>query len=134
MTLINARTQSPLAHHVELADTSAERRRGLLGRDTLPAGSAMVITRCSAVHTIGMRFAIDVAFVDSRGRVRKIVEGLVPWRMAMSIRSSAVIEFPAGSLKDALAVGDSVYLTGPMRATVAPRWASVSSQNSSTSG
>ena len=134
MELINTRTGAAVASAVELADTSAARRRGLLGRGSLPAGHALVITRCNAVHTIGMRFAIDVAFVDSSGRVRKIVENVVPWRMAMSITSTAVIEFAAGSLKDMLAVGDSVYLTGPIRASVAPRWAAVSSQNSSTSG
>ena len=101
----------------------------------MPAGHAMVITRCNAVHTIGMQFAIDVAFIDSHGRVRKIVTGLVPWRMAMSLTASATIEFPAGALQDGvLSVGDSVYLTGPIRARVAPRWASVSSQNPTTSG
>lgn len=133
--LINARTESSLASDLELADTSARRRRGLLGRDRLAPGAALLITRCNAVHTIGMRFAIDVAFVDSRGRVRKIVQHLVPWRMAMSLSASAVIEFPAGALGDgALAVGDRVYLAGPTLATVAPRWASASSQNSRTSG
>jgi len=134
MRLINSRTEATLAWNVELAETSAERRRGLLGRDVFPTGSAMVITRCNAVHTIGMRFPIDVAFIDSRGRVRKIVRQLVPWRMAMALTASATIEFPAGTLHDVLAVGDSVYLTGPIRARVAPRWASVSSQNPTTSG
>jgi uncharacterized protein len=135
ISLINARTGSTLASSVELADTSAERRRGLLGRQGMAAGQAMVITRCNAVHTIGMQFAIDVAFIDSHGRVRKIVTGLVPWRMAMSLTASATIEFPAGALQDGvLSVGDSVYLTGPIRARVAPRWASVSSQNPTTSG
>jgi uncharacterized membrane protein (UPF0127 family) len=110
--LINARTDSPLATSVELAQTSRERRRGLLGRDGCPIGSALVITRCNAVHTVGMRFAIDVAFVDSRGRVRKVVEHLVPWRIAVSPLASAVIEFPAGALRHgALVPGDSVCLT-----------------------
>jgi uncharacterized membrane protein (UPF0127 family) len=145
MLLINARTDSPLATSVELAQTGRERRRGLLGRDGLPGGSALIITRCNAVHTVGMRFAIDVAFVDSRGCVLKVIENLVPWRIAVSPLASAVIECPAGALHDALRVGDSLYISTEdgvarrfqgrfNRATVAPRWAAVSSRNSTTSG
>jgi uncharacterized membrane protein (UPF0127 family) len=131
--LRNASTDATLASRVEVAQTSAERRRGLLGRDGLADGSAMVITRCNAVHTIGMRFPIDVAFIDAQGRVRKVVEDLAPWRMAMSLPATTVIEFPAGALKDgALLPGDTVHLSGVSLAKVAPRWASVSSQNSAT--
>ena len=111
MLLINARTGTPLAESVELADTSAARRRGLLGRDGLPRGSALVLTPCNAVHTIGMRFAIDVAFVDGRGVVRRIVRELRPWRMAVSPFASMAIEFGGGELRRAaLRVGDRLYL------------------------
>jgi len=111
MLLINARTGTPLAESVELADTSAARRRGLLGRDGLPRGSALVLTPCNAVHTIGMRFAIDVAFVDGRGFVRRIVRELRPWRMAVSPFASMAIEFGGGELRRAaLRVGDRLYL------------------------
>jgi uncharacterized protein len=66
-----------------------------------------VLSRCNAVHTIGMRFAIDVAFVDSHGRIRKIVKDLPPWRMAMSPFASVTIEFAAGVLDEQAArVGD----------------------------
>lgn len=111
MLLINARTGTPLAESVELADTSAARRRGLLGRDGLPSGAALVLTPCNAVHTIGMRFAIDVAFVDGRGVVRRIVRELRPWRMAVSPFASMAIEFGGGELRRAaLRVGDRLYL------------------------
>jgi uncharacterized membrane protein (UPF0127 family) len=110
--LVNARTDASLANTVELAMTSAERRKGLLGRDAMAPRSALVITRCAAVHTFWMRFPIDVAFVDSSGIVKKVVEDLGPWRMAGALFASSVIEFPAGTLKDgALRVGDRVYLT-----------------------
>jgi len=112
MALKNSRSGAVIASSVELAMTSAERRRGLLGRDSMEPDSAIVITRCNAVHTFWMRFAIDVAFVDSSGTVKKIVEGLVPWRMAGTLFASTVIEFPAGTLKyGALQVGDRVFLT-----------------------
>jgi uncharacterized membrane protein (UPF0127 family) len=112
MALKNSRSGDVLASSVELAMTSAERRRGLLGRDAMTPDSALVITRCNAVHTFWMRFAIDVAFVDASGTVKKVVEGLGPWRMAGALFASTAIEFPAGTLRDgALQVGDRVYLT-----------------------
>ena len=112
MALQNSRSGAVLASSVELAMTSAERRKGLLGRDAMMPGSALIITRCAAVHTFWMRFPIDVAFVDSSGIVKKVVEDLGPWRMAGTFFASTAIEFPAGTLKDgALRVGDRVYLT-----------------------
>jgi uncharacterized membrane protein (UPF0127 family) len=111
LRLVNARTEQPVASAVEVADTRATRRRGLLGRDGLAAGSALMLTPCNAVHTVGMRFAIDVVFVDSRGHVRKIVHNLPPWRMAVSPLSRATIELSAGELgADRLRVGDRLYL------------------------
>jgi uncharacterized membrane protein (UPF0127 family) len=113
MALINASTRAAVASSVEIAQTSAQRRRGLLGRDGMAAGSALVITRCNAVHTFGMRFRIDVAFVDRHGLVRKVVEDLAPWRIALSPLATTVIEFPAGALKNGLLMpGDRVSLVG----------------------
>jgi hypothetical protein len=109
--IVNERTGRILASRVEVANTSATRRKGLLGRSELPYASALVISRCNAVHTIGMRFAIDVAFVDSSGLIKKIVNGLGPWRMAMSPFASLTIEFAAGSLDgDAAQVGDRLIV------------------------
>lgn len=110
-TLVNAQTGAVIAASVEIAQTSAARRRGLLGRDGLPKGSALIITRCNAIHTIGMRFAIDVAFVDAEGCVRKIVQWLQPRRIAIAPRAGVTIELAAGALpSDRLRVGDRVYL------------------------
>lgn len=127
MRLVNARTERPVASTIELANTRATRRRGLLGRDGLPPGAALVLTPCNAIHTIGMRFAIDVVFVDSRGRVRKVVHNLRSWRMAVSPLSRATIEFPAGGLDaEAVKVGDRLYLApvtndeAAMRAAAGP--------------
>ncbi len=109
--LVNARTGATVATVVEVASTSRARRRGLLGRDGLAPGSALVITRCNAVHTVGMRFVIDVAFVDAAGCVRKVVQRLPPWRMAMSPRAVAAIEFAAGQLGEgAVRPGDRLAL------------------------
>ena len=111
LTLMNARTQCAVADDVEVALSRHARRRGLLGRNGLAPFSAMVLAPCAAVHTMFMRFAIDVVFVDADGRALRIVSGLAPWRAAMAPMAHAVIELPAGTLASReVAVGDPLYL------------------------
>jgi len=110
-TLINQQTNAPISTIVKVADTRRTRRKGLLGRDAMDPAEALIITPCFMIHTAFMRFAIDVVFIDRRGRVLKIVQKLAPWRMAIAPRAHAVIEMAAGALDTRpLAVGDSVCL------------------------
>src|SRR3954447_848419 len=89
----------------EVAESRHERRRGLLGRDSVEG--ALVLTRCRWVHTLGMRFAIDAAHLDERGVVvrtttmRRHRVGLPVWR------ATTVIEASAGAFgRWGLVVGD----------------------------
>lgn len=65
-----------------VAENVIERTRGLLRHTGFPAGELMLIPRCNMIHTSGMRFPIDVLFIDKRGDIRKIVRNLAPGRMA----------------------------------------------------
>lgn len=78
------------------AGSPATRLRGLLGRDGLEPDAAIVLWPCAAVHTFGMRFAIDVVFLDRRLRVCDVRQDLRPGRMAWHWRACAVIETGAG--------------------------------------
>lgn len=78
------------------ATTFSARLRGLLFHAPLVPGEALRISPCNAVHTIGMRYAIDVVFVASDGCVLKVVYGLPPWRMASCRLAAEVIELAAG--------------------------------------
>jgi uncharacterized membrane protein (UPF0127 family) len=78
---------------------SKARRTGLLDRDHLPEGQALVIAPCNAIHTFFMKFAIDVAFVARNGRVLKVRANIQPWRIAACLSAYAVIELPAGTLE-----------------------------------
>jgi uncharacterized membrane protein (UPF0127 family) len=99
MVARDADTGQLLADRVALALTRAERRTGLLGRDGLAAGEALWIAPCRGVHTVGMRFAIDVAALDDDGRVIDCVEGMAPWRLRLPRRGTAgVLELAAGTL------------------------------------
>jgi uncharacterized membrane protein (UPF0127 family) len=119
MLLVNARSEATIASDVNLALTRAQRRQGLLGRDSLDLSSALVISPCWSIHTMFMRFAIDVVFVDRDGRALRMVSDLAPWRMAAARRAHAVIELPAGSLRTRdIRVGDELYLAPPVSAAL----------------
>jgi uncharacterized protein len=107
--LRNERTGAVLADTLEGAFESRERRRGLLGRDGLPRGHALVIAPCNSIHTFFMRFPIDVLFVRKDGEVVKISRSVPAWRLRMAPRAFAVIECRAGTLAtSAVTVGDRV--------------------------
>jgi uncharacterized membrane protein (UPF0127 family) len=119
-TLVNGRTGSVVAAEVEIAVTRNTRRKGLLGRTSLAPLSALVLAPCAAVHTMFMRFAIDVIFVDRAGRAVRLVSNLPPWRAVMNACAHAVIELPAGTLAGGqVAVGDSLYLASAVEPRVA---------------
>jgi uncharacterized membrane protein (UPF0127 family) len=103
---------TPLATAVEAAVDSTSRRRGLLGRDSLAPGSALVIAPSNGVHTFFMRFAIDVVFAARDGRVVKVVQAVQPWRATIAWSAFAVIELAAGEARRAgLVVGDRLIVT-----------------------
>jgi uncharacterized membrane protein (UPF0127 family) len=79
------------------AATAAARRRGLLGQNRFEG--ALVLPGVRQVHTLGMRFAIDVAWIDRRGRVLRVAR-LDPGRVSRVVwRAATVIEATAGSME-----------------------------------
>ena len=108
--LIHVRTGREIAR-LEIARTTLQRMRGLLGRNGLPPGQGMLIERCSSIHTLFMKFALDVVFLDSDWEVRRVVRDLRPWRMAHSLGASCVVELAAGALEGTdLAPGDALKI------------------------
>jgi uncharacterized membrane protein (UPF0127 family) len=69
---------------------------GLAGLEDLPAGVALLLPRCASIHTIGMRFALDVEFLDRDGRLLRRVEGVEPDRVVWCRGAAAVVERRAG--------------------------------------
>ena len=59
-----------------------------------PEGSALLIPSCRSVHTFGMRFAIDLVFLDRRGRVLRISRGIPAWRVVRCRDAESVLETP----------------------------------------
>ena len=78
----------------DIADDRASRRRGLRGRDGLEG--ALVLRPCRWVHTIGMRFPIDVVYLWRDNRVLKIVHAMRCCRVSACWSARSVLEMPAG--------------------------------------
>lgn len=81
---------------LEIADSAGARRRGLLGRDGV--SGALLLSPASSVHTVRMRFAIDVAYLDRRLRVLS-VRTMRPGRIGRPrLRARHVLEAEAGAM------------------------------------
>lgn len=93
----NRTRDAVLADAAGVADTSALRRKGLLKHESLPAGEGLWIVPCESVHTIGMKFAIDILYLDRKRKVLKVRRSMVPWRMSACLRAHSVLELPAGT-------------------------------------
>ena len=93
------------------AATWFARLRGLLGCRALGSDAALLIERCRAVHTVGMRFAIDLVFLDRDWLVTRVIQAVPPGRLMVGggWRAAHVLESEAGCLDvAALRIGEAL--------------------------
>jgi uncharacterized protein len=81
---------------VHEATTLRARLLGLAFLRELPHGHALLIANCRSVHTFGMRFRVDVAWLDERGRVLRVERRVGPRRVLVCRAAFAVLETRAG--------------------------------------
>jgi uncharacterized membrane protein (UPF0127 family) len=102
-------TEGRVLASCEKADDHRSRGRGLLGRDGIEG--ALVLTKCRWVHTLGMRFPLDVAYLDENGVVVKTVHMRRHRVGAPVFRARTVVEAQEGAFgRWGLRVGDVVEL------------------------
>lgn len=98
-----------LAERVEAARTFFTRLKGLMFRDALPAGEALLLAPCPQIHTCFMRFAIDVVFLAEDGTVLYVIENMKPWRISPIVRHCVqTLEMPGGTLSGRVQTGQRV--------------------------
>lgn len=103
-----------IGSNIGLADTFLTRLFGLLGKSGLEPGSGILIRPSSGVHTIGMRFPIDVVGLDRSLRVLKVWRRMPAWRITnVSFRIHSMLELAPGQIDlcriepgDQLAIAD----------------------------
>jgi uncharacterized protein len=85
----------PLGREVPVAIGPRARLLGLARLVRAEAGSGLLIPRCRSVHTFGMRFALDLFFLDGAGRALAVRRGVRPGRFVRCRGADAVLEVPA---------------------------------------
>ncbi|MBS1871321.1 MAG: DUF192 domain-containing protein [Actinobacteria bacterium] len=82
-------------HDVRLAAGPRARLLGLAGLRGLPPGVALLLPRTRSIHTCGMRFALDLLWLDGAGQVVRVDRGVPPWRVRGCRAARAVVELPS---------------------------------------
>jgi uncharacterized protein len=96
--VVNRTRGSELGRRIGLAERWWLRARGLLARPPLAAGEGLLLRPCKAVHMLGMRFPLDVAFLDPNGAVIALYRELRPGaRTRWHRRALGALELPAGT-------------------------------------
>jgi protein-S-isoprenylcysteine O-methyltransferase Ste14/uncharacterized membrane protein (UPF0127 family) len=106
-----------IAQNLAVADTHWSRFRGLLGTKELAPGSGLWLRPCRQVHMIGMRYPLDIVFLDEAQRVVRVIPGLPPGRISPLVKAaSSVIELPVGTVaRIGLEEGAVVEVQGDVR-------------------
>lgn len=99
MRLFNESRDVLLAERLTLADTFWKRLRGLLGTREWPEGNGLLISPCNSVHMFGMKYCLDVLFVDRQNLVLEVVESLAPGKFKICLRAKYAVELPEGTLR-----------------------------------
>jgi uncharacterized membrane protein (UPF0127 family) len=84
-----------LGFEVPVATTPLSRLLGLALLARERAGEGLLIPRCRCVHTYGMRFPLDLLFLDREGRVVEVDREVPPSRVVRCRRAEAVLELPS---------------------------------------
>ena len=102
--------RSIVARRVRRADSFIRRLVGLLGRSALADDEGLWIEPCRGIHTVGMRFPIDVVFLNGGLQVVAVRERVVPWRATRFVRAScSALELPVGAVRRAtVRIGDQM--------------------------
>src|SRR5258706_9178470 len=106
----NQTRQLYLATELAVAETHWSRLRGLLGvsADDFGNGRGLWIRPCRGVHTLAMRFPIDVVYLDRAGTVVHVEHNLQPWRFSpVRMQAASILELPSHTVaRTGTALGD----------------------------
>jgi uncharacterized protein len=99
LRISNPVRQSVLGDRIGVADTTLTRFVGLMGRGSLAPGHGLLIRPSNGVHTLWMRFSIDVLLLDKQYRVLSAYRSLRPFRItAINWKASSALELPSGTV------------------------------------
>lgn len=110
VTIYREPDKTPVAK-AKVASSPWPRFWGLMGKRALPEGEALLIEPCYSVHTMFMRFPIDVVFLDGDQEVMKIAGALKPFRASVCRGAKRVLEMrPGDAARAGIVVGDRLRI------------------------
>jgi uncharacterized protein len=111
--VINLTKKTWLATKVRKADNFLTRLVGLLKRTQLGPEEALWLMPSKGIHTIGMKFPIDVVFLNREYCVLGLISGMHPYRVSgVHMRGYSVIELPNGTIrKSRTEIGDKLEIS-----------------------
>jgi uncharacterized membrane protein (UPF0127 family) len=108
LRVMNTERNRELGTRIGLADSWLMRLRGMLARPAPVAGEGLLLTPCRSVHMYGMRFPLDIAFLDADRAIVAAYRSLAPGSRTHWHRNAVhALELPAGTLEGSgTVVGD----------------------------
>lgn len=111
--IVNETQGNVVCERALMADNPWLRLRGLLGRDSLPAGEGILLTPSPSIHSAFMRFEFDAVFLDRNMKVVRLVERLPAWKARSAKGARSVLELAAGEIQEkGLQLGDQLAVIG----------------------
>jgi uncharacterized membrane protein (UPF0127 family) len=98
LKIFNRTRNTILGTSIQLANSGATRRKGLLGRSGLSPGEGIWIVPCESVHTFWMKFPIDLVYLDRNKKVKKVKSDVRPWRLSACLSAHSVLELVPGTI------------------------------------
>lgn len=99
MKIYNSTQNNLIADEVKVAENFFTRSVGLLSRKSLSENEGLIIKPCCSIHTLFMKFPIDVIFVNKKNKIVALYENVKPWRiLPIHPTSHYVVELPANTI------------------------------------
>ena len=113
VTVLNTTRNTVLGDRIGVAETSVSRMVGLLGKRGLEPGTGLLIIPSQAIHTVAMKFPIDVVFIDRNWKVIHLRPEMIPYRLTgIHWRARCVLELPTGVIAEtSTAIGDELCVS-----------------------
>lgn len=99
ITIRNKETNALIADNIGLANTMITRFVGLMNKKKLEDNEGILLTPCSSIHMMFMKFPLDIVFLDKKNKVIKIIENIKPWKISPVVfMAQSVLELPSGTV------------------------------------
>ncbi|MCF7870476.1 MAG: DUF192 domain-containing protein [Candidatus Omnitrophica bacterium] len=110
--IINETKQIDLVNSAQVASGFFLRLLGLMFKKKIGPEQALIFYRAPSIHTFFMRFPIDIIFLDQEMKVKRLIQGLKPWRFVVCRGAQITIELPPAKISQVKAqIGDKIEIT-----------------------